>query len=144
MNSNTILCVGYARLPEGTTMAVLYKVFGLGLEIETESSIIVRAQTTSVTGLGNDFLTKFFINKNVETDFKDILEQISRNYRAPGSKAILAAAQKAYNEYLSYKKEVNQKPNLNPKIDNVHTLVTKTHFSCRDWFIEKGWVMEDC
>lgn len=108
MKSNTILCVGYARLPEGTTMEVLYKVFGVGLEIDPESGMIVRAQTTCVTVLGDDFLSKMFVNKNIETDFEDILEQIKVCYRGQGSKAILAAAKKAYAEYVIYKNETNQ------------------------------------
>lgn len=109
MTSNTILCVGYSRLPEGTTMEVLYKVFGVGLEIEPQSGVIVRAQTTCATSLGDNFLTKFFINKNIETDFNDILDQISIRYRGNGSKAILAAVRKAYAEYLSYKDEINHR-----------------------------------
>ena len=108
MEPDTILCVGYARLPEGTTMEVLYKVFGVGLEIEAQSGIIVKAQTTCATILGNEFLTDMFINKNIETDIKDILNQISKRYRGNGSKAILAATRKAYAEYLSYKSETNQ------------------------------------
>lgn len=134
MKSETILCVGYARLPEGTTMAVLYKVFGVGLEIDPQTGIIIRAQTTSVTELGNDFITRFFINRNIETDFKNTLEQINKQYRATGVKAISAAAQKAYNEYLSYKKEVNQNQksniNPNPESNNVHRLMTKKRPSC--------------
>lgn len=109
MKSDTILCVGYARLPEGTTMEVLYKVFGVGLEIDPQSGIIVNAQMTSATKLGNDFISKFFINKNIETDFRDILEQLSRHYRGQGCKAIIAAARKAHAEYLNYKDEGNQK-----------------------------------
>lgn len=113
MKPDTILCVGYARLPVGTTMEVLYKVFGIGLEIDPKSGLIVGAQTTTVTDLGNDFMTKFFINKNIETDFKDILEQIKKHYRGQGSKAILSAAKKAYAEYLSYKDEGKQKTDAN-------------------------------
>ncbi len=114
MSSETILCVGYARLPEGITGEVIYKVFGIGLEIEPQNGIIVRVQTTSVTELGNNFITKFFINKNIETDFKDILEQISKYYRGHGDKAIIAAAKKAYAEYLSYKNEFNPKTEATP------------------------------
>lgn len=112
MDSDNILCVGYARLPEGSTMAVLYKVFGLGLVINPQSGIIVNAQTTCATKLGDDFLTKFFINKNIETDFSDILRRVGKCYRGNGCKAILAAAQKAYIEYLNYKNEQNSNPEV--------------------------------
>lgn len=112
MSSETILCVGYARLPEGMTGEVLYKVFGVGLEIDPSSGIIVRAETTSVTKMGNDFVTKFFVNKNIETNFREILEQIVKHYRGHGGKAILAATKKAYAEYLGYKGEYNLKPRL--------------------------------
>lgn len=142
MEPDTILCIGYARLPEGTTMAALYKVFGLGFEVDPQSGIIVEAQTTSVTKLGNEFLTRFFVNKNIETDFKDILEKIGKSYRATGSRAILAAAQKAYNEYLIYKKETNHNPS--PEMNSVHRLVAKMRPSCRDRFAEEeDWVMGD-
>ena len=111
MTSNTILCVGYARLPEGTTMEVMFKVFGVGLVIDPQSGVIVKAQTTCATSLGDDFLVKLFINKNIETDIKEILDQINKRYRGHGSKAILAATKKAYTEYLSYRNEVSQNPN---------------------------------
>lgn len=89
-------------------MEVLYKVFGVGLEIDTGTGVIVRAQTTCVTILGDNFLSNMFVNKHIETDFADILEQIQRRYRGQGCKAILAAAKKAYAEYIIYKNEVNQ------------------------------------
>lgn len=108
MEANTILCVGYARLPEGTTFEVLYKVFGVGLVVEPCSGKIVRAQTTCATLLGDDFLTDMFTDKNIETDITEILEQIARRYRGNGVKAILAAVKKAHNEYLNYKIEVGQ------------------------------------
>lgn len=108
MEPNTVLCVGYARLPEGTTFEVLYKVFGVGLEVDPQNGNIVRAQTTTATMLGDDFLTGMFAHKNIETDINDILEQIARRYRGNGVKAILAAVKKAHNEYLNYKNEVDQ------------------------------------
>lgn len=108
MEPNTILCVGYARLPEGTTMEVLYKVFGVGLVVDPQNGKIVRAQTTTATMLGDDFLTKMFTNRNIETDITDILDEIAARYRGNGVKAILAAVKKAHNEYLNYKNEVSQ------------------------------------
>lgn len=113
MRSNTILCVGYARLPEGTTMEVLFKIFGVGLEIDPQTGVIVRAQTTCATMLGDNFLTNMFVNKNIETDFQDILDEIGERYRGNGSKAILAAAKRAYGEYLIYKNEDSQNSRLN-------------------------------
>lgn len=110
MKSDTILCVGYARLPEGTTMEEVFKIFGVGLEIEPQSGNIVRAQTTCATILGNDFLTSFFVGKNAGTDSKVILEQIQGRYLGHGSKAILAATKKAFAEYSHYKNEGNEYP----------------------------------
>lgn len=107
MEANTILCVGYARLPEGTTMEALYKVFGVGLEIEPQSRTIVKAQATCDTSLGNEFLTNIFNNKNIETDIREILNQISKRYRGLGCKAILTATKKAHAEYLTYQSESN-------------------------------------
>lgn len=120
MKHNTILCVGYARLPEGTTMEELFKVFGVGLEIDPLSGIIVKAQTTCATILGNDFLTQFFVGINIETDYQDALEQINKRYRGHGGKAILAAAKKAYTEYLSYKDEENHNHNHNHNHIHIH------------------------
>jgi hypothetical protein len=108
MEPDTILCVGYARLPEGTTMEVLYKVFGVGLVIDPHDGKIVRAQTTTATMLGDEFLTNMISNKNIETDINEILDEIARRYRGHGVKAILTAVKKAHNEYLNYKSEVSQ------------------------------------
>lgn len=105
MRPDTILCVGYARLPEGMTAEEVFKIFGVGLEIDTQSGVIVRAQTTCATTLGDNFLTKFFIGLNIEKEFKYALEQIELRYRGIGCKAILAAAKKAYGEYITYKNE---------------------------------------
>lgn len=110
MNPNTILCVGYSRLPEGTTMEELFKIFGVGLEIDPLSGIIVKAQTTCATMLGDDFLTQFLVGINIDTEYLNALEQISKRYRGHGGKAILAAAKKAYNEYLNYKDEEKNNP----------------------------------
>lgn len=108
MKPDTILCVGYARLPEGMTAEEVYKIFGVGLEIETQSKVIIRAQTTCATVLGDDFITRFFIGRNIETDFNDCIDNINKHYRGIGVKAILAASKKAYNEYLNYKNGIYQ------------------------------------
>ncbi|MDA8233776.1 MAG: DUF3870 domain-containing protein [Clostridia bacterium] len=107
MDSNTILCVGYARLPEGITAEEVFKIFGVGLEIDPDSGVIVRCQTTCCTTLGDDFLSSIFVGKNMETEYKECLDQISRRYRAIGCKAILAAAKKAYAEYMEFKNQTN-------------------------------------
>ncbi|MHB1404283.1 MAG: DUF3870 domain-containing protein [Desulfitobacteriaceae bacterium] len=101
ISRTSILCVGYAKLPTGMSAETVYKTFGVGLLVEPDSGIIVNAETTSTTRIGDEFLVSMMVGRNIE-EIEEIVKELERRYLGVGAKAIVAALNNSYGEYLKY------------------------------------------
>lgn len=105
MQKDTILIGGYAQYPVGVTGHEVFKVLGIGLEIDTNTGEVINATASFVTEQPIDFLKKILIGKNIrQNGIEKAIEEVSNRYFAKGKKAIIAALYDVLNSYSNYEK----------------------------------------
>ena len=109
-SKKTIICTGYARLPEGMAAKNLYGVMGIGFEIDAETDCILNVSSTFITSMCSDFFQTIFEGHNLNEGLENQIKEFEGRYFAIGKKAVTVAIRDAYNQFLIYK---NQK-----EIDN--------------------------
>lgn len=106
-NRHTILVGGYAQFPEGITGHEVFRVLGIGLEVDPDTGEIVDCNASFVTEQPRDFLRSIMIGKNLEKNgIEEAVDEVNRRYFAKGKKAIVSALYDILNNYALYKKSV--------------------------------------
>lgn len=95
----TMFLTGYARLPAGITAAELYRVVGIGLEVEAVTGRIVAAECTLATGVGRDFVRRILEGRSLETDLPAIFQEVERRYHGYAQKAVITALKTIQDKY---------------------------------------------
>jgi hypothetical protein len=112
MGKNTIVCVGYSRLPEGMAAKNLYGTMGIGFEIEIGTNIIKNTSSTFVTNMCSDFLNNIFVNHCLDDGIEDPINEFEKRYFGLGKKAVIAAIRDAYNQFQIYKATYEQEKEI--------------------------------
>lgn len=107
MTKSTIICTGYARLPDGMAAKNLYGVMGIGFEIDTRNNQIVNVSSTFITSMCSAFLQSIFCGHDMEIGIDEPIREFENRYFALGKKAVVVAIKDAYNQYLIYKNQIN-------------------------------------
>lgn len=107
MQSKTIICTGYARLPEGMAAKNLYGVMGIGFEIDGRTDQILNVSSTFITSMCADFLQSIFCGHDLNLGLEKQIEEFENRYFAVGKKAVVVAIRDAYNQFLIYKNKNN-------------------------------------
>lgn len=98
--TNTVLVTGFAQLPKGTTLYERYKIIGVVLVIDLDTSEIVDAELTFIADLPNRFLVSmikgYFLNQGIDL----LLEKVKSRFRTPSQGAIIQAIRSAYDRYI--------------------------------------------
>jgi|SRR5690625_2720605 len=102
MSKETIICVGYSRLPSGMAAQHMYGAMGFGLEIDTDTHEIVSVSATFITSMCNHFVYEIFKGHNLKEGIEGPVKKFEKKYYGMGKKAIIAAINDAYNQYLLY------------------------------------------
>ncbi|HHY39504.1 MAG TPA: DUF3870 domain-containing protein [Clostridia bacterium] len=100
---NTIFLTGYARLPAGITASELYRVVGIGIEVDAVTSEIVSADCTLATEVGRNFFSRLVVGKRLDEEFDKIVEEIERRYQGNAQKALITALRISREKYKAYK-----------------------------------------
>lgn len=101
--TQTIFITGYARIPQGITANQLYRVLGVGLEVNPQSEEITDADCTLATSVGRDFFRKLVIGYNLRHGVEPLVEVFESRYFGSARKAIIAALRIAGRRYAAYK-----------------------------------------
>lgn len=105
MRRDTILIGGYAQYPVGVTGHEVFKVLGIGLEIDPATGEIIDATASFVTEQPIGFLRNILIGKNIRRNgIEEAVEEVTRRYFAKGKKAIISALYDALNSYGNYER----------------------------------------
>lgn len=107
MFKETIICTGYARLPDGMAAKNLFGVMGIGFEIDAKTDEIINASCTFVTNMCSDFIQTIFVGHNMNLGLDQQIENFERRYYGLGKKAIVVAIKDAYSQFLIYKSSKN-------------------------------------
>ncbi|GFZ82133.1 hypothetical protein GCM10010978_23630 [Compostibacillus humi] len=103
MTNNTIMCVGYSRLPEGMSARAVFGGMGVGFEIDASTGRIVNTSATFVTDMCSTFLENIFNGWEMDKGLEEPIREFENRYFGMGKKAIISAINDAYNQYLNYK-----------------------------------------
>ncbi len=102
----TIILVGHARLPENITAKHVFGVFGVELEVDPRTSIVIDASVTAIPSLGEKFLLDLLVSHNLADGIDKITNAIERRYFGAAQRAIIAALINAYEGYLRYQEGI--------------------------------------
>lgn len=96
---NTVLVTGYAKAPQGTTMANVHGYVGIVLLIDKDSDTIVAAEPTFLTGLAQSFISEILVGYDINRGDETLRSEIRRRYLAPSQQALVQAIQNAFQRY---------------------------------------------
>lgn len=102
-SQDTIFITGYAKLPGGITASELYRVVGIGIEVDHATSTIISADCTLATEVGRAFFARLVVGKRLEEDFPNLVEEIERRYQGNAQKALITALRISREKYKAFK-----------------------------------------
>ncbi len=98
----TIFLTGYAKLPDGITASEMFRVVGIGLEVERTTGIVVAADCTLATEVGRRFFRKLVEGRRLVEDFAVVVEEVELRYLGNAQKALITAMRIARDKYRAY------------------------------------------
>jgi len=99
----TLFVTGYAKLPAGITAAELFKVVGLGLEVDAEHGGVLAAECTLATEVGRRFVARLLVGKSIDTDLAAMVRSIEGQYLGSAQKAIVTALRICHDKYRAHR-----------------------------------------
>ncbi len=99
MEENNLLLTGYAKIPEGITLAELYSVIVLAMEVDGNTGEIIAADCTLMTDVARNVVKKILVGENIK-DVKRIEEKFKVIYHGAVRKALMSACRICYTKYL--------------------------------------------
>lgn len=99
MKHETIMVTAYSNAPKNTSMYENNKVYGLILEIDKKSHVIVGAEATVLTELAKNFLNRMLVGVDFSKDIKPVIDEIQSSYFAPSQNAMIVALKTAHQRY---------------------------------------------
>ena len=96
---NTVLVTGYAKAPQGTTLAHLYGYVGIVLLVDKDQDTIVAAEPTFITGLARQFIADLLVGYDIKRGDGPLRTELRSRYLAPSQQALLQAIQVAFQRY---------------------------------------------
>ena len=99
----TLLFVGYARLPGNIVSGSGTDVLSLELEVDPSTDLIVNTACVGIPPLGAKVIFEVLIGYDLKQTLSDPVNEIRSRYFGSAQKAVIAALEKVYEGYLRYK-----------------------------------------
>ena len=99
---NTVFMTGYAKLPEGITATEIFRVIGIGLEVDREAGEILVADCTLAMEVGREFFRKIVEGRRLLEDFHLIVNEVEDRYQGNAQKALVTALRIARDKFRAY------------------------------------------
>lgn len=99
----TLLFVGYARLPGNMVSGSGSDVLSLELEVDPSTDLVVNASCSCIPSLEAKLILDVLIGYDLKHTLSGPADEIRRRFFGPAQKAVIAALEKAYEGYLRYK-----------------------------------------
>jgi hypothetical protein len=84
-----VIVTGYAKMPEGTAARRLYEQLTLGALVDLETHRVVRATSTLVTSVGQEWIEEQLTGTSLLDDQKQFIATIESNYWGQAQSAIV-------------------------------------------------------
>lgn len=99
----TLLFVGYARLPASIVSEHAAEVLSLEIEVDPSTDLIVNTACVGIPPLGVKVIFEVLIGYDLKQTLSDPVNEIRSRYFGSAQKAVIAALEKVYEGYLRYK-----------------------------------------
>lgn len=103
IQSQTVFFTGYAKLPTAITAEKLYKVIAIGVEVDSETGIVVECDCTLATEVARNFYKKLVLGYNLNEGIEGLLLRFESRYYGSARKAIITGLKIMYEKWLVYK-----------------------------------------
>jgi len=107
---DTVFITGHAKLPTAITAEKLYEVIAIGVEVDSQTGIIINSDCTLATDVGKNFFKKLTIGYCLLNGIEPLILQFENRYYGSARKAIVTALKLMYDKWLIFEKE-NRKEN---------------------------------
>ena len=104
----TLLFVGYARLPGSIVSEHRTDVLSLELEVDSSTDLIVNVFCSCIPSLGTKLILDVLIGCDLKQTLSSAHDQIQECFFGPAQRAVISALEKAYEGYLRYKNSMLQ------------------------------------
>lgn len=108
-DNNSILVTGYASLPDTEGLGERH-VFGLALEVDPRSDVILRAECTCQFNLGRDWVSSLLVGKSLTQHLELLATQLETRAALPAQKSMVRSLYNAHNRYRDFKAASAQRP----------------------------------
>ncbi len=105
---DTLLFVGYARLPENIVSGHGSDLLTLELEVDPSTDLIVNASCSCIPALGQKLILNVLIDYDLKQTLSGPEDEIRSRFFGYAQKAVIAALGKAYEGYLRYNNSMLQ------------------------------------
>ncbi|MEW6523335.1 MAG: DUF3870 domain-containing protein [Bacillota bacterium] len=105
-SQETLFITGYAKLPSGITATELFKIVGVGLEVDAVTGTILAADCTLATDVGRQFVARLLVGKSIDTDVVTMIKSIECWYHGSAQKAIVTALRICHEKFRAFRERV--------------------------------------
>lgn len=95
----SILVTGYSKAPGKTSVADVYTVVGVCMEVRVSDGIILGAECTLATELSKTFVSDLLIGEEIK-NIARIEEKFKEHYQGSAKKALVTAMKICYDRYF--------------------------------------------
>lgn len=95
----TMFFGGYAKLPTGITAEELYKIVGVGLEVDPMNGEIVDADCTLATSTAKKVFRQLVVGRRIDEDMSVIVGDLKARYHGGAQKALITALKAIREKY---------------------------------------------
>jgi hypothetical protein len=95
----SILVTGYSKAPGKTSVADVYTVVGVCMEVRVSDGIILGAECTLATELSKTFVSDLLIGEEIK-NIARIEEKFKEQYQGSAKKALVTAMKICYDRYF--------------------------------------------
>ena len=100
--TGTLFFTGYARLPAGITASEMFRVVGIGLEVDPDTGEVIEADCTLATEVGRRFFSRLVEGQRLDEDFQCIVREVEERYQGNAQKAMVTALKIAREKFRAY------------------------------------------
>jgi len=108
VENNTIFITAHAKLPNAITAEKLYEVIAIGVEVESETGVIVDSDCTLATNVGRNFFKKLTTGYCLFNGIDPLIQKFEKRYYGSARKAIITALKLLYDRWLVFLQENNR------------------------------------
>ncbi len=113
----TMFFGGYAKLPTGITAEELYKVVGVGLEIDPANGEVVDADCTLATSTAKKVFRQLITGRRIDADMGAIVGDLRAYYHGAAQKALITALRAIREKYTATCLDPTRDPTGEPDQD---------------------------